>query len=162
MRPTWDEYFINLTNLIAQRSTCLQEKGGAIIVKDKKIMCTGYKGAPAGITNCLEAGCLRVDLNMEYDKRQEVCRGLHAPQNAIVQASLFGIEIRDAAIYVTNFPCIICMKMLINAGIRKVVIAEGEPDVEEKREEQYSKAEILSREMADYAGIRIIRQGEQG
>lgn len=127
-RPSWDEYFMQITQLVSLRSTCLRRRVGAIIVKDKHILSTGYNGAPTGITHCLETGCMRENLKVPAGQRHEICRGLHAEQNAIIQAAAHGVCIRGADIYTTTMPCIICAKMLINAGIAKVYYLEGYPD----------------------------------
>lgn len=128
-RPTWDEYFASITRQVATRSTCLRRKVGAIIVKDKRILTTGYNGAPMGVRNCLEIGtCLREELGVPSGERQEICRGLHAEQNAIIQAALHGVRIKGSVIYCTNQPCILCAKMIINCGIRKIYYFEDYPD----------------------------------
>ena len=118
-RPSWDEYFMDIVNLIARRSTCLRRSVGAVLVKDKRILATGYNGAPSGLKHCSEVGCLRKDI--DSGERHELCRGLHAEQNAIIQAAIHGISISGATLYCTNHPCSICLKMLINAGIVEVV-----------------------------------------
>lgn len=128
MRPTWDEYFLEIANVTKKRSTCLRRQVGAVIVKDNRILSTGYNGVPTGIIHCDEEGCLREKLNVPSGEKHELCRGLHAEQNAIVNAANFGISLKDSIIYVTNQPCIICAKMIINAGITKVVYEEGYPD----------------------------------
>lgn len=127
-RPTWDEYFMDITHLVAKRSTCLRRQVGAILVKDKKILTTGYNGAPSRLKHCLDTGCLREDLEIPSGERHELCRGLHAEQNAIIQAAYHGVEIRGATLYCTNHPCIICSKMIINSGIVRVVYEEGYAD----------------------------------
>ena len=127
-RISWDEYFMQIAYLVSQRSTCLRRKVGAVIVKDKRMLATGYNGAPSGLGHCLDIGCLREKLKIPSGERHELCRGLHAEQNAVIQASLYGISVKDAAFYVTNKPCIICAKMLINAGIKEIVIDAGYPD----------------------------------
>jgi dCMP deaminase len=127
-RPSWDEYFLQMAKLVSQRSTCLRRKVGAVVVKDKRILATGYNGAPKGLEHCLDIGCLREKLKIPSGERHELCRGLHAEQNALIQASLYGISLKDSALYATNQPCIICAKMLINAGIKEIVIADGYPD----------------------------------
>jgi dCMP deaminase len=127
-RISWDEYFMQIARLVSQRSTCLRRQVGAVIVKDKRMLATGYNGAPSGLAHCLDIGCLRRKLNIPSGERHELCRGLHAEQNAIIQASLYGISVKDSTFYVTNQPCIICAKMLINAGIKEIVISEGYPD----------------------------------
>ena len=124
-RPDWDTYFMQIAHIVAQRSTCLRRKVGAVIVKDKRILTTGYNGAPSGITHCEVTGCLREKLNVPSGQRHELCRGLHAEQNALLQAALHGISLKGATLYCTNQPCIICAKMLINAGIKEIVIGDG-------------------------------------
>jgi dCMP deaminase len=127
-RPSWDEYFMQVARLVAKRATCLRRRVGAVLVKDKRILATGYNGAPSGLTHCLEIGCLRQKLKIPSGQRHELCRGLHAEQNALIQAALCGISAKDSILYATNQPCVICAKMLINAGIKEIVIAQGYPD----------------------------------
>jgi len=127
-RPNWDEYFIGISKLVSERSTCLRRKVGAIIVKDKKILATGYNGAPAGIEHCETAGCIREKLNVPSGERHELCRGLHAEQNALLQAALHGNSVKDSILYATCQPCIICAKMLINAGIKEIIMVGEYPD----------------------------------
>src|SRR5512140_3443521 len=119
-RPGWDEYFMEITRLVAKRSTCLRRQVGAVLVKDKNILATGYNGAPSGVAHCLDVGCLREKMNIPSGERHELCRGLHAEQNAIIQAAKHGSNL-----YCTTMPCIICSKMIINAGIRRIVYEEG-------------------------------------
>lgn len=128
VRPTWDEYFMHIAELAATRSTCLRRQVGAVIVKDKKILATGYNGAPSGLKHCLDIGCLREKLKIPSGERHELCRATHAEQNAIVQAALFGVSIQDSAMYSTTQPCILCTKLIINAGIKKIVIQDSYPD----------------------------------
>ena len=127
-RPSWSEYFMTITRAVAERSTCLRRHVGAIIVKDKRILATGYNGAPAGLRHCEEVGCLREDKSIPSGERHELCRGLHAEQNAIIQSAFHGIPIAGSMLYCTNKPCSICTKMIINAGIKKIVIEEGYDD----------------------------------
>jgi dCMP deaminase len=127
-RPSWDEYFMEIARLVVSRSTCLRRQVGAVIVKDKKILATGYNGAPSGLAHCIDVGCLRDTLGIPSGERHELCRGLHAEQNAIIQAAYHGVSINGATLYCTNFPCIICTKMLINAGITRVVYEGGYAD----------------------------------
>lgn len=127
-RPSWDEYFLELAKLVAKRSTCLRRSVGAVLVKDKRILATGYNGAPRGLAHCLDIGCLRDKLKIPSGERHELCRALHAEQNALIQASLYGISVKDSTLYATNQPCVICAKMLINAGIKEIVISDGYPD----------------------------------
>ncbi|MHB8708799.1 MAG: deoxycytidylate deaminase [Desulfuromonadales bacterium] len=128
-RPSWEEYFMDIARLVARRSTCLRRQVGAVLVKEKNILATGYNGTPSGITHCEETGCLREQLKVPSGERHELCRGLHAEQNAIIQAARHGVNISESTLYCTNSPCIICTKMLINAGIRRVVYLDGYPDV---------------------------------
>jgi len=127
-RPTWDEYFLELARLVSKRSTCLRRHVGAVLVKEKKILATGYNGAPSGTKHCRDIGCLRDKLKIPSGQRHELCRGLHAEQNVLLQAALHGTSTKESILYVTNQPCMICAKMLINAGVREIVIADGYPD----------------------------------
>jgi dCMP deaminase len=121
LRPDWDTYFLELTNVVKKRSTCLRRHVGALIVKENHILSTGYNGVPTKITHCSEVGCLREKLKVPSGERHELCRGLHAEQNAIIQAALHGVSIKDATIYTNTKPCSICTKMIINAGIKRIV-----------------------------------------
>ncbi len=127
-RPEWNKYFMDIARLVARRSTCIRRRVGAVIVKEKRILATGYNGAPTGLVHCEEIGCLREQTAVPSGQRHELCRGLHAEQNAIIQAAYHGISIAGATLFCTTLPCSICFKMLINAGIREVVYAEGYPD----------------------------------
>ena len=127
-RPEWPEYFMGITRMVARRSTCLRRKVGAILVKDKRILATGYNGAPSGLKHCEEVGCLRETASVPSGHRHELCRALHAEQNVIVQAAYHGIPINGATLYCTNKPCVICAKMIINAGILKVYYEEDYDD----------------------------------
>ena len=127
-RPSWSEYFMSITRMVAKRSTCLRRHVGAILVKDKRILATGYNGAPAGLRHCEETGCLRENASIPSGQRHELCRGLHAEQNAIIQAAYHGIPIAGSTLFCTTMPCVICTKMLINAGIKKIVYEEGYSD----------------------------------
>ena len=127
-RPSWDEYFMEITHLVAERSTCLRRKVGAIIVRDKRIISTGYNGAPRGLRHCLEIGCMREKLGIPSGERHELCRGAHAEQNAIIQAAGSGRSLEGATMYCTTAPCSTCTKMIINAGITRLVLAERYPD----------------------------------
>jgi dCMP deaminase len=133
---------MGIARLASTRSTCLRRQVGAVIVKDKKILATGYNGAPSGLTHCLDIGCLREVLGIPSGERHELCRATHAEQNAIVQAATFGVSIKDSIIYSTAHPCILCSKLLINAGIRKIIIEDSYPDE-------------MSRKMLDEAGVKI-------
>ena len=127
-RPTWDEYFLGIAELISKRSTCLRRSVGTVLVKDKRILATGYNGAPSGIKHCSVAGCIREKLKIPSGERHELCRGLHGEQNAFLQAALHGTSLKDASLYSTTQPCIICAKMIINAGIKEIVIKGDYPD----------------------------------
>lgn len=127
-RPSWDAYFMQITATVATRSTCMRRQVGAIIVKDKRILSTGYNGAPAGIAHCAQRGCLRNKLNIPSGERHELCMGLHAEQNAIIQAALYGVGIENAIFYITHQPCILCAKMMVNARIQEVVFCGDYPD----------------------------------
>jgi dCMP deaminase len=139
-RPAWEEYFMEITRLVAKRSTCLRRQVGAVLVMDKRILATGYNGAPSGLAHCLEVGCLREQKQVPSGERHELCRGLHAEQNVIIQAAFHGIRIQGSTLYCTNLPCAICTKMLINAGIKEIIYEGGYQDA-------------LSREMLLEAGI---------
>jgi dCMP deaminase len=139
-RPSWDDYFIQITDLVASRSTCLRRKVGAILVRDKHILATGYNGAPQGLAHCLEAGCLREALNIPSGQRHELCRAIHAEQNVIIQAARHGISIVDSTLYCTTQPCVICTKMLINAGVKKIIYRHGYPD--ELSEQMLAEANV--------------------
>ncbi|MBW1714942.1 MAG: dCMP deaminase family protein [Deltaproteobacteria bacterium] len=143
-RPSWPEYFMSIAQLVATRSTCLRRKVGAVLVKDKRVIATGYNGAPTGVRHCEETGCLREKLDIKSGERHELCRGLHAEQNVIVQAACYGIATKGTTLYSTNLPCIICSKMLINAGIEKVFYLDGYPDP-------------LADEMLAEANIEVVR-----
>lgn len=144
MRPSWDEYFMEMADIVKTRSTCLRRQVGAVVVKEKRILASGYNGAPTGLKHCAETGCLREQLGIPSGQRHELCRGLHAEQNAIIQASLHGVKIEGATIYVTHQPCIICAKMVINAGITRLVFKGDYPDE-------------LSWQMLEESGIELKR-----
>jgi len=127
-RPGWDEYFMQLAHLVKRRSTCLRRQVGAVLVRDRRILATGYNGAPSGIVHCEVTGCLRQKLKVPSGQRHELCRGLHAEQNVIIQCALYGVSTKGATLYVTVTPCIICAKMIINAGIKDIVIEGEYPD----------------------------------
>ncbi len=141
-RPDWDEYFLDIAGLVSRRSTCRRRSVGAVLVRDKRILATGYNGAPTGLRHCLDLGCLREQLQVPSGERHELCRGLHAEQNSIIQAALHGVSVREATLYCTNYPCVICAKMIINAGVTKVVFREGYSD-------------RLSQEMLEEAKVRV-------
>ncbi|MCX6009526.1 MAG: dCMP deaminase family protein [Chloroflexi bacterium] len=120
-RPDIDEYFLKIAFVVAERSTCRRHHVGAVAVRDKHILATGYNGAAAGLKDCLELGCLRDEMNIPSGTRHEICRGIHAEQNAIIQASLHGVSLEGATVYVTHTPCILCAKMLVNAKVKRFV-----------------------------------------
>ncbi len=142
-RPSWNEYFLQLTDLVATRSTCLRRKVGAVLVRDRQILSTGYNGAPRGLAHCLEVGCLREARGIPSGERHELCRAIHAEQNAIIQAARHGVRLGEAILYSTHAPCVICAKMLINAGVTTIYYRRGYPD-------------DLSREMLAEARIDLI------
>ncbi len=142
-RPAWDSYFMKIAEDVSTRSTCIRRQVGAVIVKDKRMLTTGYNGVPTGITHCTEQTCLRTKYNVPSGERHELCRGLHAEQNAIIQAALHGVSVKGAKIYVTHKPCSICTKMLINSGIDTFIFRSPYKDP-------------LADEMVAEAGIKII------
>jgi dCMP deaminase len=144
-RPTWDEYFLNLAVQAASRSTCLRRQVGAVLVRDKRILATGYNGAPRGVSHCLDVGCLREQLGIPSGERQELCRAIHAEQNAVIQAALHGVAIEGATLYSTLHPCVMCAKILINCGVREIHYVEGYPDE-------------LSRSLLEEAGVTMIKE----
>lgn len=142
-RPSWDTYFMEITRLVATRSTCVRRKVGALIVKDKRILTTGYNGAPRGLPHCLDVGCLREKQSIPPGERHELCRGIHAEQNAIIQAATSGVTIEGATLFSTHYPCSLCIKMILNAGIKRVVYLEGYPDELAKTLAQEGSLEIV-------------------
>lgn len=144
MRPSWDEYFMEIVELIKTRSTCLRRQVGALIIKDKRILATGYNGAPIGCRHCTDIGCMREKLQIPSGQRHELCRAIHAEQNAIVQAAYSGTSVSEGTMYVTHQPCVLCAKMAINAGIKKIVFKGDYPDT-------------LAMELLEEAGITVIR-----
>ncbi len=140
---------MDITHLVAKRSTCLRRQVGAVLVKDKKILATGYNGAPSRLDHCLDTGCLREKMKIPSGERHELCRGLHAEQNAIIQAAYHGVQIKGATLYCTNHPCIICSKMIINAGIERVIYEEGYGDE-------------LAKKMLKESGIQVERFMRKG
>lgn len=146
-RPSWNAYFMSIAEMVAKRSTCLRRSVGAVIVKDKRILSTGYNGAPKNLRHCAQTGCLREQLGVKSGERHELCRGIHAEQNAIVQAAYYGVPIHGSVIYCTNLPCSICTKMLINAGVTGIYYKDGYPDP-------------MSSEMFEEAGIFLSKTDE--
>lgn len=146
-RPSWDEYFMEIAHTVAKRTTCMRRAVGGILVKDRNILATGYNGTPSGLKHCDEdGGCLRQKLGVPSGQRHEICRGLHAEQNAIIQAAKHGTDISGSTLYNTTFPCSICAKMLINAGVIKVFYTDGYPDE-------------LALKMLNEAGIELVDMG---
>ena len=145
LRPSWHVYFLQLALQAATRSTCLRRQIGAVLVRDKRVLATGYNGAPRGVGHCLEVGCLREQLGIPSGERHELCRAIHAEQNAIIQAALHGVAIDGSMLYCTHQPCILCAKMLINCGVKEIHYLEGYPDA-------------LSLEMLEEAGVSLHRE----
>jgi dCMP deaminase len=139
-RPSWDEYFMTIARQVSERSTCTRRHCGAVIVKDRRMLATGYNGTPKGLRHCEEVGCLREKLGVASGVNHELCRGIHAEQNAIIQAALHGVAMDGSSIYTTHQPCVQCAKMLINAGVTEIVYADAYPDP-------------LSEELLDEAGV---------
>jgi dCMP deaminase len=128
LRPSWHEYFLQLARQAATRSTCLRRQVGAVLVRDKRLLATGYNGAPRNTAHCLDVGCLREQMGIPSGERQELCRAIHAEQNAIIQAAVHGVAIEGATLYTTLQPCVLCAKMLINCGVTEIHYLEGYPD----------------------------------
>lgn len=147
-RPSWDSYFMQMAQVVASRSTCLRRQVGAVIVKDKQILSTGYNGSPSGLKHCAEVGCLREQLGIPSGERHEICRAVHAEQNAMVQAAKHGVAINGADIYTIVQPCVLCTKLIINAGIKRVVYKRPYPDE-------------LALQMAKEAGLELIHLAEE-
>ncbi|PLX44408.1 MAG: cytidine deaminase [Deltaproteobacteria bacterium] len=148
-RPSWQDYFTEITKLVATRSTCTRRSVGAILVKDKRILATGYNGAPANVSHCEEVGCLREQNGVPSGQRHELCRGIHAEQNALIQAARHGVNMDGADLYCTNLPCIICTKMIINSGITNVYYFDG-------------YADEMSLAMFKEAGVKLHALNEEG
>lgn len=143
-RMGWDEYFMEMAKLASRRSTCLRRQTGAVLVRENRVVATGYNGAPKGLPHCAEVGCVREALKVPSGQRHELCRGLHAEQNAIIQAAVFGVSTKGATLYTTTYPCSICAKMIINAEVAEVVY-------DDEYEDDLAK-ELLSR-----AGVKVRR-----
>ena len=141
-RPSWDQYFLHIAEEVATRSTCLRRHVGAVLVRDKRILTTGYNGVPRGLVHCTERGCLREERGIPSGERHELCRGLHAEMNALLQAASHGVNIAGSTIYVTVHPCSLCVKMLANAGVERIVTTTDYPDA-------------LAKEMIEEAGIEV-------
>lgn len=143
-RISWDEYFLEIAKTASKRASCFRgKKVGAVLVKDKQILATGYNGAPKGVKNCLEYGtCLREQNKLASGERLEICRATHAEQNAVAQAAYQGVNTKESILYTTVFPCVLCAKLLINAGIKEIIYLEEEKDE-------------LSRTVLEEAGVKI-------
>ena len=147
-RPSWDSYFMQMAQVVAGRSTCLRRQVGAVIVKEKQILSTGYNGSPSKLQHCEEIGCLRQSLGVPSGERHEICRAVHAEQNALVQAAKHGVAISGADLYCTHQPCVLCTKLLINAGIKRVIYTYSYPDQ-------------LASEMSREAGLEMVQFSEE-
>jgi len=143
-RPDNDTYFMHMAELVASRSTCLRRKVGAVVVKEKRVLTTGYNGAPKGLEHCSVAGCVRMNNHIESGTRHELCRGVHAEQNAVIQAAYFGVSIKNSTIYTTNFPCVMCAKILVNAGIREIVYKDDY--IDELSKELLEESNVMVRQ----------------
>ena len=146
-RPSWDEYFMSIADQVATRSTCMRRHVGAVIVKGKRILATGYNGVPSGLSHCDEVGCLREKRGIPSGTQHELCRGLHAEQNAVIQAARYGINIEGASIYSTTQPCVLCAKIILNAGIVDIVYRGAYPD--ELSSELLAESGIAIRRFSD-------------
>ncbi|MBN1809206.1 MAG: cytidine/deoxycytidylate deaminase family protein [Planctomycetes bacterium] len=146
-RPSWEEYFLSIAEYVSTRSTCLRRKVGAVLVRDKRILSTGYNGAPKGVPHCIDLGCMRQELGVPSGERHELCRALHAEMNTIIQAAIYGVSTEKSTLYCTTMPCSLCAKMLINAGVAEIVAKAGYPDE-------------LAKKLLDEAGVpyRIIEK----
>ncbi len=142
-RPDWDQYFMEIAHVVSKRATCLRRSVGAVIVKDKQIVATGYNGTPRNMAHCSEVGCLREQLNVPSGKMHELCRGIHAEQNAVVQAAYHGVSVKGGTVYCTHQPCVVCTKILINAGVSRIVYKNPYPDK-------------LAEEMLESSGIEVV------
>ncbi len=144
-RPSWDDYFMEIAYVVAKRSTCLRRKVGAVLVSGRRILATGYNGPPQGLKHCDElGGCYRAKLGIPSGQRQEICRAVHAEQNAIIQAAVHGVALHNVTLYSTTQPCVTCAKMLINANVRRIVYAGDYPDP-------------FALEMLQEAGVELVR-----
>jgi dCMP deaminase len=146
-RPDWDEYFLQIAHQVRKRSTCLRRQVGAILVKEKRILATGYNGAPKGLEHCVDTkDCIRESEDVPSGERFELCRAVHAEQNTVAQAAFYGVKVEGSTLYTTTFPCVTCAKILINAGVVEIVYHSGYPDE-------------LSQQMLEESGI-VVREIE--
>jgi dCMP deaminase len=155
-RPTWQQYFMQMAYLAAKRSTCLRRAVGAVMVRDNQIVSTGYNGSPKGTPHCSEVGCLREQQNVPSGQKHELCRGVHAEQNAIIQAAINGSSTRGAELYCTNQPCSICARLIINAEIKTVYVAETYPDALAEQLFKEAGVELIQFNIATNALVRLI------
>ena len=142
-RPDWDEYFMDMADLAATRASCLRRKVGAVLVKNKKVLATGYNGAPKDIPHCEVTGCLREEMKVPSGERHEICRGVHAEQNLVAQAAFHGVKTEGSTVYCTHQPCIICTKILINAGVDKIYYKNAYSDEFAEKLLEESNIELL-------------------
>lgn len=147
-RPDWDSYFSKIAREVAKRSTCLRRQVGAVLVRDKRILTTGYNGAPSRLPHCAEVGCIREKLKIPSGKHHELCRGLHAEMNAVIQAAIHGVSVANSTLYCAVLPCSLCAKILVNVGVKRIVAAGNYPDK-------------LSKEILSAAGVEVVRLDEK-
>jgi dCMP deaminase len=148
-RPSWDEYFMSIAEQVAGRSTCLRRATGSVLVKDKRILATGYNGVPKGLAHCEDAGCIREQRQIPSGSNHELCRGIHAEQNAVIQAAKHGIAMDGSTAYCTHQPCVLCAKILLNAGVADIVFREPYPDP--LSAELLAEARVVPRRLAAVA-----------
>lgn len=148
IRPAWDDYFMKITQDVSERATCVKRQVGAIIVKDNRILSTGYNGAPKGFDHCEKTGCIRKEMGLPSGQRHELCRGLHAEQNAIIQAAVHGVQVEGSTLYCNYQPCAICVKMMINAGIKKLIFSGSYPDE-------------LAQQMLKTSKLKVVQYGKK-
>ena len=158
-RPSWDEYFMSIAELVSGRSTCLRRATGAVLVKDKRVLATGYNGVPKGLEHCEITGCLREQLGIPSGSRHELCRGIHAEQNAVIQAAKHGIAMDGATAYCTHQPCVLCAKILLNAGVVDIVYRDPYPD--ELSAQLLAEAGVIPRQLVPAAAVALPGDLEQ-
>ena len=149
-RPSWDEYFMSIAEQVAGRSTCIRRNTGAVVVKDRRILSTGYNGTPSGLRHCEAVGCIRDQRNIASGAHHELCRGIHAEQNAVIQAAKHGTSIDGASVYTTHQPCVLCAKILVNAGIVEIVFRDSYPDP--LAEEILAETKVACRTLGEVSG----------
>ena len=155
-RPSWHEYFMQMAQLVAKRSTCERRQVGAVLVKNNQIIASGYNGAPKGITHCGVSGCMRKRLNVPSGQKHELCRGVHAEQNTIIQAAVNGTSLVNSVLYSTNFPCSICAKLIVNAEIKTVYVLEDYPDDLAKEMFNESDTEVILINLDNHSLKKIV------